>query len=259
MTIEADPEWWKTMFDELYLLTDARSVCDEEITRREVDLICRLLPIRPDQRVLDLCSGHGRHSLEFCARGFSRCILVDYSEYLLRCGRSRALERNHSMGFIQADARSTGLASASFDHVLILGNSFGYLRDAAGDGEILKEAHRVLRPAGWLLLDLADGTAVREKLSPEAWHEIGREIIVCRRREVEGDTVFVREMVLSKEKGLLRDRTYAIRFYDPAQIAALLNRTGFESVRVLTDFSPHRTPGDYGFMNRRMIALGRKV
>lgn len=66
-------------------------------------------------------------------------------------------------------------------------------------------------------------------------------------------------MVLSKEKGLLRDRACPTRFYDPAQIAALRNRTGFRSVRVLTDFSPHRTPGDYGFVNRRMIALGRKV
>jgi len=66
-------------------------------------------------------------------------------------------------------------------------------------------------------------------------------------------------MVLSNERGLLRNLTYAIRFHDPAQIAALLNRTGFKSVRVLTDLSLHRTPGDYGFVNRRMIALGRKA
>jgi D-alanine-D-alanine ligase len=44
MSIKADPDWWKTMFDDVYLLTDARSVCDEDITRREVDLICELLP-----------------------------------------------------------------------------------------------------------------------------------------------------------------------------------------------------------------------
>ncbi len=69
MTIQVDPDWWKTLFDDIYLLTDARSVCDEEITRREVDLICELLPIRPDHKILDLCGGHGRHSLELAARG----------------------------------------------------------------------------------------------------------------------------------------------------------------------------------------------
>jgi D-alanine-D-alanine ligase len=40
MSIKVDPDWWKTLFDEVYLLTDARSVCDARITRREVDLIC---------------------------------------------------------------------------------------------------------------------------------------------------------------------------------------------------------------------------
>ena len=32
MTIEVDPDWWKTLFDEVYLLTDARSVDDARVT-----------------------------------------------------------------------------------------------------------------------------------------------------------------------------------------------------------------------------------
>ena len=91
MTIQVDPEWWKTLFDEIYLITDARSVCDEEITRREVDLICELLPISPGHKVLDLCGGHGRHSLELAARGMGQCTLVDYSCHLIeQAGASAA-------------------------------------------------------------------------------------------------------------------------------------------------------------------------
>ncbi|MGA2403944.1 MAG: class I SAM-dependent methyltransferase, partial [Syntrophobacteraceae bacterium] len=180
MTIEVDAEWWKTMFDEFYLLTDARSVCDDEITRREVDLICRLLPIRSAHRILDLCGGHGRHSLELSRRGFSRCALVDYSEFLLKRARSLAREQNYPMDYIQADARNTGLSAQSFDFVLIMGNSLGYPPDPSADRQILIEAKRVLRPGGWLLIDIADGTAVRDKFKPEAWHEIGEDILVCR-------------------------------------------------------------------------------
>ncbi len=33
MTIDVDPDWWKTLFDEVYLMTDARSIGDEVITR----------------------------------------------------------------------------------------------------------------------------------------------------------------------------------------------------------------------------------
>ena len=34
-----DPDWWKRLFDETYLITDARSVCDERVTRSEVDFL----------------------------------------------------------------------------------------------------------------------------------------------------------------------------------------------------------------------------
>lgn len=67
MRAQVSPDWWKTLFDEVYLVTDARSVCNEELTRREVDLVCRLLPIGADDKLLDLCGGHGRHSFELWA------------------------------------------------------------------------------------------------------------------------------------------------------------------------------------------------
>jgi D-alanine-D-alanine ligase len=259
MTIKVDPEWWKTTFDEFYLLTDARSVCDDEITGREVDLICKLLPILPTHRILDLCGGHGRHSLELSRRGFSRCTLVDFSAFLLNRSRSLAREHNHIVDCILADARRTGLSAEIFDHVLIMGNSLGYLVDPSADIQILIEAKRVLRSGGWLLIDLADGSTVRSKFKPEAWHEIGDDILVCRRREMKADTVFVREMVLSKKSGLLQDRTYSIRFYESEKIYALLGQLGFQGIRIITDLSTRSGEGDYGFMNHRMIAIGQRA
>jgi D-alanine-D-alanine ligase len=256
--MKVDPDWWRTMFDEVYLLTDARSVCDQEITRREVDIICKLLPIRSGHRILDLCGGHGRHSLELCARGFTWCTLLDYSRYLIDYARTRAAEHNHHMDFILADARNTGLPPDSFDHVLIMGNSLGYIPEPAADRQILTEANRVLRSGGWLLIDLVDGEALRDSLSPTAWHEVGTDIVVCRQREMKGNTVYSRETVLSKENGVIRDRTYCMRLYESQTVGALVEQAGFKRVNVHTDFSPHLREGDYGFMNRRMLAAGQK-
>lgn len=256
--MKVDPDWWKTMFDEVYLLTDARSVCDKEITRREVDLICELLPIRPGHRILDLCGGHGRHSLELCSRGFAWCTVLDYSLYLIDYARRQAAEYNCHIDCIQADARYTGLPSERFDHVLIMGNSMGYIPDPASDCQILAEANRVLRPGGWLLIDVTNGTAVRDSFNPTAWHEIGTDIVVCRQRKMEGNTVYAREMVLSKKKGVIRDCTYSLRLYDSPGVGALLEQAGFWQVKVKTDFSAHQGRGDYGFMNCRMVAAGQK-
>ncbi|MFZ2447831.1 MAG: class I SAM-dependent methyltransferase [Syntrophobacteraceae bacterium] len=258
MNIQADPEWWKTMFDEVYLLTDARSVGNDEITRREVDLICELVPMDPGDRILDLCGGHGRHSLELYARGFKKCILLDYSEYLLAHARARALDEGRPIAIIRADAANTGLRSGGIDHALILGNSLGYHHDPETDMRILAECRRVLAPSGRLLLDIADAEAVRERFTPEAWHEGEAGIVVCRRRAMRENTVFVRELVLSKGAGLIRDRTYSIRVYESSEIARMLDLAGFGEVRIIKDFSSHGTPGDYGFMSCRMVAVGRK-
>lgn len=38
-----NPDWWKTIFDEIYLITDARTVCDDELTCREVDFLEEVL------------------------------------------------------------------------------------------------------------------------------------------------------------------------------------------------------------------------
>jgi D-alanine-D-alanine ligase len=259
MAIEVDPEWWKTLFDEIYLLTDARSVCDEEITRREVDLICEVLSIRPDDRILDLCGGHGRHSLELCSRGVGHCTLLDYSPPLIENARSCAAQFGYDLRCVQADARTTGLPDAAFDHVILMGNSLGYLADADADRHILEEAHRLLRVGGWLLVDVVDGNALRSSFNPNAWHESGPETVVCRQREIRGDQVYAREMVLSKSSGLVRDRAYSIRLYTAETVLALIESSGFKAAVVCAEFSSHRLKADYGFMNRRIVASGQKL
>jgi D-alanine-D-alanine ligase len=258
MTIRVEPDWWKAIFDEVYLLTDARSVCSREITCREVDLVCELLPIQPEHRILDLCGGHGRHSLEFCRRGFHRCTLLDYSAHLVAHARAQCTEERQAMACIRADARSTGLAAVCFDHVLMLGNSLGYIANPDADRQILAEANRVLRPGGWVLVDVADGEAIRQAFNANAWHEAGDDLVVCRQREMHQDRICAREVVISKRQGLIRDSSYAIRLYETEDLTVLLQQAGFEEIQILRDFSPHSTKGDYGFMNRRMVATGRK-
>jgi D-alanine-D-alanine ligase len=258
MKIDVDPGWWKTLFDEIYLATDARSVCDEDLTRREIDVFLELFPIRAQDRILDLCGGHGRHSLELCRRGFCRCTVFDFSAPLLQVGRDMAEARGMAIRFVRGDARRTRFEPESFDRALILGNSLGYVLDTEADRQILAECHRVLAPGGGLLIDVTDGRRVRERFSANAWHEIGRNIIVCRHRELEKDRVCAREVVLDKQRGLLRDQTYAIRLFEPGTLAGLVEEAGFSEVRVHRGFEPHRKQGDFGFMNHRMVATARK-
>lgn len=258
MPIDIDPEWWKTLFDEVYLITDARSVCDDSLTRREIDVICELLPIETHHDILDLCGGHGRHTFELCRRGFRSCTIMDYSKVLIDLATATAEKYGYPVECIRRDARNTEFNSESFDYILILGNSLGYIQEPQADGKILAEAFRLLRPGGWLLVDVTDGRVVKNSFVPNAWHAIGDDTIVCRQRELRDKTICAREIVLSKNSGLIRDRTYAVRLYDAESLSTLLSIAGFRDAKINNNFAPHQSSGDYGFMNNRIIAVSQK-
>lgn len=80
--IKIDLEWWKTFFNETYLMTDVRTVWDEGLTKREVDFLEAILRLDKSWSILDLCRRQGRHSIEFSRRGFQDVVTVlDYSTF----------------------------------------------------------------------------------------------------------------------------------------------------------------------------------
>ena len=135
----------------------------------------------------------------------------------------------------------------------------GYIPEKKADIHILEEAYRILRPGGWILVDVTNGEAIRNTFNSNAWHEIGTDIVVCRHRELNGDRISAREVVLSRDNGLIRDRTYGIRLYDSKTLASIIEQSGYKNVSVHKSIKPHRSKGDYGFMNHRMIATGQKA
>jgi D-alanine-D-alanine ligase len=253
-----DSNWWKTLFDETYLITDARTVCDEGLTCREVDFLERFLKLEKSWPILDLCGGQGRHSLELSRRGFQDVTVLDYSKFLIDLGRERAQKEGLNTTFVRKDARDTELPSQRFKVIMVIANSFGYFVDEYENKKVLREAFRLLMPKGSLCLDLPHTEHVLKNFTPQSWHEANEEIVVCRQRTLDGDIVYGREMVMSKMKGVIRDATYCTRLYSPEKITRLLRSAGFASVTIQKDFVSHGEEGDYGLMTNRMIVIADK-
>jgi len=253
-----NPDWWKTLFDEVYLITDARSVCDEGVTCREVDLLEQLLGLEKSLPILDLCGGQGRHSLELSRRGFKDVTVLDYSDFLINLGREKSRREGLKTIFIQRDARDTGLPDQRYQFIIIMANSFGYFLNEKEDEKILYEAFRLLMSGGSLLLDLPNKEYVIKNFSPKSWHEANEGIVVCRERTLDKDIIFGREMVISKIEGLIRDVTYCTRLYSPEKISEVLRSVGFSSITIQKDFVAHKEKGDYGCITNRMIVTAQR-
>jgi len=251
-------DWWKSFFNEIYLITDARSVLDPHLTRQETDLLEKSMGLNKNDRILDLCGGHGRHSLELARRGYRDITVLDFSDYLIRLGKKIAKQSNFNIKFVCGDARFSKLKPNDYSIIFIMANSFGYFSDQRQNLRILKESHRLLKNGGRLLLDLTNPDYVRNHLLPISWHEANKDITVFRERRLRGNILRAREIVISKKKGLLRDGYYCENIYNKGTITRLLDASGFKRPSIKKDISLHKDKKDYGFLTSRMIVTAEK-
>ncbi len=70
--------------------------------------------------------------------------------------------------------------------------------------------------------------------------------------------MYGREMVMCKNRGMIRDATYCTRLYSPEKVTTLLTSAGFTSVTIQKDFVSHGEKGDYGLMTNRMVVIADK-
>src|SRR5260370_31175121 len=166
-------EWWRTLFNSLYLETDGDIVENDRNTEQETDLLIRSAGLERNDRILDLCCGQGRHSLELAQRGFQHVTGLDRSRYLIRLARKRARQRNLQVSFHEGDARRFRLGDGEFHCVCALGNSFGYFDRPEDDLALLEAVKRALASGGSLVVDLMDGGWNGHHFGPRFW-ECGR-------------------------------------------------------------------------------------
>src|SRR5689334_5318609 len=249
-------DWWRTLFNSLYLETDGDIIENDRNTADEVDLLIRSVGLERNDRILDLCCGQGRHSLELASRGFPHVTGLDRSRYLIRLARKRAKQRNLQVSFHEGDARRFRLGDEEFHCVCILGNSFGYFERPEDDLAVLEGVNRALASGGSLVMDLMDGDWMRHHFEPRSWEWVDQNHFVCRERSLDGDgeRLISREVVVHAERGVIADQFYAERLYSKNRIQELLERVGFSNVRFHAFPTPESTRNqDLGMMAHRMF------
>ena len=248
--------WWREIFNANYLRTDGDVVEDKTVTKTEIDLFLSVLSPSKESVILDLCCGQGRHSLELARCGFQNVFGLDRSHYLIN--RARAINRKDGFNVIfkEGDARKMPFLPDKFDYVLIAGNSFGYFETIQDDIAILREALRVLKPSGKLLIDITDGCYMKDNFQPRSWEWINKDYFVCRERSLsaDGERLISREVISNVKKGVIADQFYAERLYTRESVSDLLKRAGFADIDFYAELSTDsQRKQDLGMMERRIV------
>ncbi|MCF7811275.1 class I SAM-dependent methyltransferase, partial [bacterium] len=254
------PDWWRGIFNRLYLKTDADVIDDLQITKEEIDYFTQILNVDASALILDLACGQGRHTLELARRGYDHLEGLDRSRYLIQRAKTVSKKERLDVKFREGDARKIPHPVDHFDVVMILGNSFGYFENPHDDEKVLKEALRVLKPDGQLLLDITDGDFISKNFQPRSWEWIDKKHFVCRERSLSHDErrLISREVITHVERGVIADQFYGERLYSKERLEKLLLSCKFDQIEFQGEMKPKsQRMQDLGMMEMRLIVNAR--
>ncbi len=249
-------DWWKTLFNSLYLKTDGDVVENSSNTDVEVDMFLQATQLGTDAHILDLCCGQGRHVLELQKRGYTHVSGLDRSRYLIRIAKKRAAHHKLAIKFSEGDARKIRYPESSLDCVVLFGNSFGYFESQEDDFAVLNAIKYVLKDNGSIVMDIVNGEWMRQNYVPRTWEWIDDVHFVCRERTLSKDRsrIISREVVVHADRGVIADQFYAERLYTFTEIKTLLEDAHFTNIEQHTELQAVSTRGhDLGMMENRML------
>jgi len=249
-------DWWSTLFNSLYLKTDGDVIENDSNTAREVDMLIEAINLKPQQKILDLCCGQGRHVLELHRRGYENSVGLDRSRYLIRVAKKRAQQLRLCVRFLEGDARKIRLPESSFDCVVLFGNSFGYFESQEDDVAVLKSILRVLKSQGNIVMDIVNGEWMRQHFERRSWEWIDENHFVCRERSLSEDNsrIISREVIVHAERGVIADQFYAERLYAFQDIKQILETLNFTKIKLHGELIAESTRNqDLGMMANRLL------
>jgi SAM-dependent methyltransferase len=230
--------WTEAYYGDLYL-DSVEDLLTPSLSALEASAIALLLGLRPDDRVLDAGSGHGRHLRALGGRGL-RTTGLDRSGPYLRRARELGLPAGASL--VRADVRALpfreGAFAAAFSWYASLfvfdeGQNASAL---AGLARAVRRSGRVLvqhgnplrlaaRPREEVARTLADGTRVEE----ESVFDPVRGVDRCLRRLVRPD-------------GSRLEAAAELRYYSAVEWGPLAARAGLRLLEITDTAGAARTP-----------------
>lgn len=203
-------------------------------------------------RLLDLCCGPGRHSVEFAHRGF-QVTGVDRSPFLLKRAREHASQANVAVEWVEEDMR-TFVRPAQFDLACSLFTSFGYFDTEQDDLKVLRNIQQSLKKGGVAVIDVISKERLARVWQSAMCFELSDGSLLLQRPEIRDDWCRVRtEWILMKD-GRTRNFSFEHNLYSGRELKDRLLSSGFEHVQLFGSLAG----APYDLNPMRLVAVARK-
>ncbi len=220
-------------------------------TPTQVDHIIKLLQIKTNIKILDLCCGIGRHSMEFARRGF-QVTGVDRTKSYLDKAANQATAENLQIEFVNEDMRNF-CREAAFDVVINMFTSFGYFEEAEDDRQVVENVYRSLKSGGKFLIEMMGKELVARDFRERDWNEVNGVIILEDRKLLNNwEKIESRWIILKDDQQI--EHKFVLRLYSARELASLLKQGGFADVNVYGSLEGI----DYDHKAKRLVVAAHK-
>jgi len=225
----SDKNWYEKWFSNKYYL-EIYSHRDEKEARDIINLIQRYIPLVTNAKVLDVCCGAGRHSIELARRGYN-VSGFDLSPYLISQAReslSSAKETNLTVEFMIKDMKDFSFGNV-FDMAINVFTSFGYFETDEENFKVFENVRESLKPGGYFVFDFINPDNLRKAIVGES-EDVYDGVKIIQKRYIENNFVY-KDIFIGEEK-----YTERLRLYNLEDIYSVFKTIGFNVVKVFGDY-----------------------
>jgi SAM-dependent methyltransferase len=241
-------EWYKKWFSSKYYL-DLYKHRDVSEARNLIDLIQRTIDIRKGSKILDVCCGEGRHSIELAKRGYD-VTGFDLSEFLIsqaKINLRETPEKNLKAKFLIKDMRNFNFEN-SFDVAINVFSSFGYFEDDTENLKLFVNIHKSLKDNGYFVFDFLNEAYLRDNLVPESKDKING-VKVVQKRSIEKNFV-IKDIYIGQKKF-----KEVLKLYSRIEITGFLIYNRFDIIAIYGDYFGNKFEPEY---SKRLIIFAEK-
>ena len=220
----SEQPWYVEFFGEDYLRLYAPILTPERTAQETADIVDRLgLP--PGAKILDLCCGHGRHSIPLAHLGY-QVTGQDLSGVFLDKAAVAAAETGVEIRWVRSDMRHVPF-EAEFDAVINIFSAFAYLENQAEDQQVLAQVHKALKPGGLFLMEIVHRESLMRRFTPSSVSRYPDGLIVLEERYFNLLTSRMEVTVtMLYSTGARTEYSHAMRIYSLTELAGMMEAAG---------------------------------
>jgi SAM-dependent methyltransferase len=225
--------WFEIWFSNKFYL-ELYKHRDDKDAQNLINLIQRTINLPPGSKILDVCCGAGRHSLEFARRGFN-VTGFDLSDYLIKQAKellSKTKEKNLKVKFLIKDMRNFNF-NKSFDIAVNIFTSFGYFDTDDENFSLFHNVSDSLNKNGYFVFDFLNSFYLRNNLKRTSKSVINNHIVIQKRR-IENDFV-IKDILIKLDSKELK-YTEKLKLYSLKDFERIFKRYNLKIYKVFGDY-----------------------